>query len=366
MAEISDGRPRLDDIDSVVDADFHLTESQDDVLPYLEAPFDSIVDQTLSDSYLNSFYPSSGHLRPTDKGNIEMEGVRTPEDVRAGMELLGIDEVVLTPGQQLTLGAAHHDELAAGLATAYNSWLLDTVLDPDPGIHGALVVAPQRPEAAAAEIDRRADESQLAGVMIPSGGVSPPLGHERYVPIYEAAESHGLPVMLHAAIPVAIATFPTQWRATKRYLDMHVPYHPAEQSWHVTSMLTNGIPARFPDLKVVVQESGVGWVPYLMRRYDDEYAMLDDDAPLLDKRPSDYVREQFYFTSQPTEGADEPSYLCPVVRAFDGADTLLFSSDYPHYDFDYTDTLLSTLSVEFDAEEIAAIYGGNATEAFDL
>jgi predicted TIM-barrel fold metal-dependent hydrolase len=43
----------------------------------------------------------------------------------------------------------------------------------------------------------------------------------------------------------------------------------------------------------------------------------------------------------------------------------MFSSDYPHSDFDYSDALYSTLRDGFDSEDIEAIYGGNAKEVLD-
>ncbi|RZH67870.1 amidohydrolase family protein [Natrinema altunense] len=361
----------VNDLHPVVDTDLHLTEQQDDILPYLEEPFNKILDVNnqgkrgqVEGGYLSQLYPSAGHLTPTDTGRAETDDVRSPEDVERAMELLTLDDAILTPGLNLRLGLVHHDELAAGFMTAYNNWLLDTILDE--GYHGAMVVTPQKPEKSAEEIDRLVDESRIKAVMIPGGGVHPPLGREQYFPIYDAAENAGLPVMIHNAATGIVGNYPIQWRGTKRYIEVHVPYHSAEQMWHISTMLTNGIPVRFPDLDFVIQESGIGWIPYFMRRYDNEYSKKQNDAPLLEKRPSDYIRDQFFFTSQPTEGIDDPEYLCHTIRMFDGAENLMFSTDYPHYDFDYTDTLLSSLRTEFDDDEIQNIYGRTASNVFDL
>lgn len=363
------------DLSPVVDTDLHLTEQEENILPYLEEPFDELLavdDSTggvqgqVEGGYLGQLYPSAGHLTPTDTGQAESDEVRTPEDVERAMDLLGLDDAILTPGLNLRLGLVHHDELAGGFMTAYNNWLLDAILDEGRDYHGAMVVAPQKPELAAEEIDRRATEKGIKAVMIPGGGVHPPLGRRQYFPIYEAAQDVGLPVVIHNAATGILGNYPLQWRGTKRYIEVHVPYHPAEHMWHLSTMLTSGVPVRFPDLTFVLQESGIGWIPYFLHRYDNEYSKKTYDAPLLEGRPSDYIRRQFYFTSQPTEGLDDPEYLCNTIRMFGGAERLMFSSDYPHYDFDYTDSLLSVLRTEFEPDEIRNIYGSTATEVFDL
>ncbi|WP_226022048.1 amidohydrolase family protein [Halomicrobium salinisoli] len=357
----------FDAVSTVVDTDVHVSEMQYDIVPYLEEPFGEVLTQDREDGYINMFYPNAGHLRPSELSHADPGVVRSVEDLSDAMAMLDTDVSLLTPGLNLALGAAHHDELAAGLATAYNNWLLDTLLD-DAGdqARGALVVAPQCPQRAAEEIERRKDESDFKAVMIPSGGVNPMLGHERYFPIYEAAEDAGLPVLLHAAASVASASFPMQWHGAKRHIDTHVTSHPAEQMWHLSTLLTNGVPVRYPDLDIVIQEAGIGWIPYFIRRYDNEYSKGSEDAPLLEKRPSSYIDDSFYFTSQPVEGADDPQYVTQMVRLFNGSRNLMFSSDFPHYDFDHSGDFYRSLQTEFSDDEIANIYGETAIEVFDL
>jgi predicted TIM-barrel fold metal-dependent hydrolase len=103
-----------------------------------------------------------------------------------------------------------------------------------------------------------------------------------------------------------------------------------------------------------------------MYRLDHEYPMKPEDSPLLTKRPSEYVRENFYFTSQPVEGIDHPEYVCNTIRAFGGTENLLFASDYPHHDFDNSNELLRALKTSFTDDEIEAIYGGNAREVYSV
>ena len=69
---------------------------------------------------------------------------------------------------------------------------------------------------------------------------------------------------------------------------------------HLTNWIINGLPERFPKLKMVWIESGLAWVPFLMQRLDHEYMMRSSEAPLLKRKPSEYMREMYY-SSQPLE-----------------------------------------------------------------
>lgn len=360
----------LEDIPTAVDADFHVTERQEDFIEYIEDPFHTMLfggsgpQDNLG--YTASFYPSAGlFVSGVATGKIQNPTVRTNEAVREGMAFLGMDAVHVDPTLNLYLGMVHHDELAAALANAYNAWVLDEIYDPDAGIYGPVTVAPQRPTRAAEEIDDRRDERAITSVYIPSGGIHPPLGNERYDPIYDAASRAGLPITLHSASGSQMTHFPLQYHGTNRYLSNHAPTHAMIHMMHLTDMITRGFPVRFPDLDVVFQESGLGWVPYMMRRLDNEYAEKRDDAPMLEQMPSEYVHDQFYFTSQPTEGLKDPEYITSTVNLL-GPGNLMFSSDYPHLDFDHSDDLLRALRGSLDDDDLVAIYGGTATQVFDL
>lgn len=359
----------LADVTTTVDADFHVTETQEDFIGYIEDPFRSMLAREGGSSnmaYLSSFYPSAGLFVPgVVSGKVNNPTVRTREAVLEGMALLEMDRVHLDPTLNLYLGGVHHDDLAVALARAYNEWALDRLYDPDAGIHGPVTVAPQRPEAAAEEIDDRRDEPGVASVFVPSGGTHPPLGNERYHPIYEAAEAAGLPIAFHSASGTQMLNFPLQFHGTNRYLSNHAPTHAMTHMMHLTDMITRGIPVRFPDLAFVFQEAGLGWVPYMMKRLDNEFAEKRADAPMLEQMPSEYIRDRCYFTSQPVEGADDPDYLASIVRLL-GPGNLMFSSDYPHLDFDHPDYLLRGLRSSLSDEQLDGIYGGTAASVFAI
>jgi predicted TIM-barrel fold metal-dependent hydrolase len=63
---------------------------------------------------------------------------------------------------------------------------------------------------------------------------------------------------------------------------------------------------------------------------------------------------------------EDPEHLAWMIRMFDGGENLMFSTDYPHYDFDTPDELLGMLRGHFEESEIENVFGGTAARVFDL
>ncbi|APX26450.1 Amidohydrolase (plasmid) [Salipiger profundus] len=125
----------------------------------------------------------------------------------------------------------------------------------------------------------------------------------------------------------------------------------------------NGMPERFPKLKTMWIESGLAWVPFLMQRLDNEYMMRTSDAPLLKKKPSDYMREMYYST-QPMELVDNREALEVTFKMINAESQLLYSSDYPHWDMDLPSTIYDLPFLDEKAKR--SILGGNAQKLFNL
>ena len=106
----------------------------------------------------------------------------------------------------------------------------------------------------------------------------------------------------------------------------------------MTNWVINGLPERFPQLKVIWVESGLAWVPFLMQRLDHEYLKRTSEAPLLKRLPSEYMREMYY-TSQPME-MDNLELLESTMEAINAETQLLYASDWPHWDFDLPSSIL--------------------------
>jgi len=119
-----------------------------------------------------------------------------------------------------------------------------------------------------------------------------------------------------------------------QFIQAHTCSHAFGQMRQLTSIVFEGIPERFPDLKIAFLEAGCGWAPYWMERMDDEYAKRAPEAPNLKKKPSDYVRSgKIYFSCE----ADE--WLLPQAVKLVGENQIVYASDFPHWDNSYPQSL---------------------------
>ena len=131
---------------------------------------------------------------------------------------------------------------------------------------------------------------------------------------------------------------------------------------HLTNWVINGLPERFPKLKLVWVESGLAWIPFIMQRLDHEFMMRVCEAPMLKRPPSEYIREM-YFTSQPLERSNM-KLLEATFDAMKAETQLLFASDWPHWDFDPPSSITT---IPFLTEQAKRnILGLNAARVFNL
>ena len=179
--------------------------------------------------------------------------------------------------------------------------------------------------------------------------------------LYEAAVRNGLPVGIHfGGGPGRNPLTGSGWPSF--YIEDHTAMAQAFQA-QLVSLVLEGVFERFPTLKVVFIEGGFGWVPSLMWRMDKHWARLGGEVPHLTRRPSEYVRDHVWFTTQPIEEPPEPKQLLTVFDNLGGTDKIMFSTDYPHWDFDDPQR---AIKARLDPETRARIFGGNAMALYGL
>lgn len=353
---------RVEDVPFVVDADAHVIESLEDLLPYVD---DSGSREILSHSSVPTMDVFANQI-PTPGFVDRQYDVADAHDKLAEMAEFGIDAAMLGPTMHLNVASVSNTNLATALAGAYNAWLLDEWLDDHDSLYGSILVTHHHPERAADEIDDNAGERDMRGVFFPGTGVVPPMGHFRYDPIYAAAERHDLPILSHASISAGHRAFPVQSRWNETYAEEHALVHPFTQMWNVTTLLLRGVPERYQDLTFVFQEAGIGWIPYLLWRLDDHYLQFGEELPYLEKLPSEYVSDQFYFTTQPLgHTARNGRHLAQVIDMI-GSGSIMYSADLPHTDFDPPSELFNRVRGAFDDDAIAAMFGGTAASLYGV
>ncbi|WP_193611722.1 amidohydrolase family protein [Nocardioides lijunqiniae] len=254
----------------------------------------------------------------------------------------GIDRAVLIGGEVLGLGAMPDPDAAAMIASAYNDWMAATWFDADERYRGYLVVGAQDPQLAAQEIRRAEKDRRFVGVLLPLTNIL--MGQRHYYPIYEAAAEAGIPVAVHPNSGEGIfRTSPPMAGGTPTYyVEWHTGLSQVFQA-NVTSLVVHGVFERFPTLKVVITEGGLGWIPDVMWRLDKNVKGLRDEVPWVRRLPSEYLVDHVRFTTQPMPEPKRRSHLHTLLEIAHAERTLMFSSDYPHWDFDDPRHVLKTL-----------------------
>jgi predicted TIM-barrel fold metal-dependent hydrolase len=187
------------------------------------------------------------------------------------------------------------------------------------------------------------------------------MGNRHYDPVYAAAEELGCPVITHPSgaegTYLGAPYLPGGVAAT--YVERHVALSLIGQA-NLSSLILDGAFERFPRLKVVFAEWGFTWAAPLMWRLDAEWEASRAELPSVPKKPSEYFLENVRFTTQPLEEPHQGSDLIEMMRMMKAERTLLFSTDYPHWDADNPYTLRAKLPADLQER----VFTANAIETF--
>jgi predicted TIM-barrel fold metal-dependent hydrolase len=243
-----------------------------------------------------------------------------------------IDIGILT-GSIIGVAIQHNWRFQTAIASAYNDWTLEKWVRPYTCYKGSIAVAAQHAEHSAREIHRLGDDPGMVQVLMPSAARLP-YGNPHYWPIYRAAVEHDLPVAIHVGSEgTGIANPPTGVGYPTTYLEFHTD-HSQTMMAHCVSLIAEGVFEEFPTLRFAFIEGGVVWAPYVMYRLDRMYPALKTEVPYLKKLPSEYIVSNCYWSTQPIEEPDDAGQLLALLKMMRAEKTVVFASDYPHWDFD--------------------------------
>lgn len=327
----------------ITDADFHLNVTSDLIVDYVEdkrirrkieqfgfpsvhnAAWTGVTSTYAYDSkHTSDFY---GHALTTD----EIVDVKKE---------YGIDNVIITPLNELPVFMSNYPKVSTAIARAYNEYLMDEVIDPNQGIYGNIVISFEEPKAAADEIERIGSEQGVAGV---HSFVSPNLlGNIDYDPIYEKCTKYDLALAPHLGAFTVNHQIDQELRT---YMSTIVTGVGTNVIANVTNMIGSGVFDRFPDLKVVWVENGAQWIPYVANRMDEisqggskdvqlTPRQFEDDREYLERKPSEYIYENMFVTTQPTALPERSDELEAALVACHAEEMFIYSSDWPHVTLD--------------------------------
>jgi predicted TIM-barrel fold metal-dependent hydrolase len=224
-------------------------------------------------------------------------------------------------------------------------------------------------DLAVAEIERiaRLGLRGLNTTTAPHDHGLPDLGDEHWNPMWEAAVTHDLPINFHiGASDSSLSWFgsvpwPSLNSDQKLGLGSAMMY--LNNAGVIGNIIYSGVLERYPTLQFVSVESGVGWIPFLLKALDYQVGEMTPGAmDNLSMAPSDYFRRQihscFWF---------ERSGIAEAIESV-GGDHLMFETDFPHPTcvypdgLDYADAALEGV----DADTVAGIMGLNAARLYRI
>ena len=319
-----------------IDCDVHPTlPGTGALLAYLDAHWRHVVTMREIDRLELNSYPPNAPLtaRPDWKPEGGRAGVDCAALCRDTLDHFGLRHAILNclTGVQVV----YNEHIGAALCRAVNQWIAAEWLDRDARLRASIVISPTNPDTAAEEIERAGADKRFVQVLLLAQNEMP-LGRRYYWPIFRAAERLGLPIGIHAGSMMRHA--PTQSGYPSTLVEDYIGQTQGFAA-QLISLVAEGVFAQFPALRVVLMESGVSWLPGLMWRMSKDWRGIRTEVPWVKSTPAQVLREHVRLTITPFDAPPDDADLGRVIAQMGSDEMLLFSTDYPHWQFDGDDVL---------------------------
>ncbi len=290
-----------------------------------------------------------------------------PHERLKDMDLEGIDTAVIFGTQiALTVTGVMDKGLAAALCRAVNEWLLEYCSADPKRLRAVGLIPCQDPAVATRELEFLA-KNDVTSAMLPTNVYGRNLGDSMFDPIYATAQEIGMPLSVHPqtghdGIPGVSGVMGAGSRRFVKYAYVHMTAFPFELMIAMMHMIGEGVFDRYPRLKVAFMEGGAGWLPFWMERLDEHVEKLAPQMPQLKRKPSEIIQsDQLVLSCE-----SEETGLDRVLNS-SGPKTVLYASDYCHWDCHYpysVKDILDAQDLNFSQKE--CILHRNAVEFFAL
>lgn len=303
-------------------------------------------------------FDRGGYTDPTER-RAGVAELRLADMDRDGVEA----HVIYGPVTSIKLDDS---ELRDACYRAYNDWLAEfCAVAPDRLI--GVPMLPEDPESAVAELERiaRMGIFKQANVQIAEAQVR--LNDPRWTPFWSAIEDTGLLLSFHVVVFEQKKDDPARGKPAGWYT--HSKSFVAQFIDPFVDLFAWAILENHPKLKIVIAESGAGWVPWLVEELDHRYGRLMEAQEYwatkggvpFKQKPSDLFKRQVYATFQ-----DSPTLMRLIE--FYGDDNLLWASDYPHPDsvWPFSRETIERQMRGLPHETIRKLTYGNAAKLYGL
>jgi len=267
------------------------------------------------------------------EGSARMRpGMYEPKARLEDMDLEGIDVAVLFPpgsGEEWALG---DPDFAAALCRTLNDSRAEYAGYAPDRLKLVAKLPMIAPEYAAAELERCVQDHGFVGMVTATHIRELNLDAPEFDVVWETAERLGVAVCTHGGgqapgqTPVAIERFGSR-------LGVHAITHPLGGMQAVYNFTVGGILHRFPKLRVGFMEAALGWLPFWLERLDEHWELMPEQAPGIDRKPSEYFLGRCFLTAEPEDR------MLPYVAEQVDIGIPCYASDYCHWDCAFPDSV---------------------------
>ena len=264
-------------------------------------------------------FASGRQTRPSDPAQ------RREDQERDGVEAEIIYGIIGISRGLFSYKGITDPELLSAIYRAYNEWIAE-FNRAMPGRFFGLGCLPNHDATLAADEIRHCAALGLKGGLFVPWGSAMPVWHEMWEPMWRAAEEADLVISFHV-FEGGGATVGYEVKGIRHpaVIGSWTVVAPAQMDEILVSAILSGVCERHPRLRLVLGESGIGWLPYILERLDDTYEERLSDDLKLSLPPSAYFKRQIYATFQKDfHGVQAMAEIAP--------DNVMWGSDYPHRD----------------------------------
>ena len=303
--------------------------------------------QTLRSLYRFGFKPyertlGEAELRRGSRDGRTWRGRMRPspgvEDDRADnrvhdMDIEGADRQFLVPSVWTAVVGHPDATLEIGLIRAYHRHMQEFCGTAPDRLKGPIVASGRAIDEAVREI-REWGKSKWAVAVMPLLGNERPVDHPELEPIWQAAEEYDLAIVNHSyfASPPYFPGYQDMW--DNAFL-ARLCSHPWGAMRFMAGFLAGGVLDRHPGLRLAVLECGFGWLPFWVRRMDEQVAYMGRTAQLKMLPSEQFAAGRVFCNIEWHER--EPMYQMVTEALGDGV--LMYASDYPHYESWFPDSI---------------------------
>jgi predicted TIM-barrel fold metal-dependent hydrolase len=264
-------------------------------------------------------FATGKQTRPSNPAERKEDQERDGVEAEIIYGILGISRGLFTHqgiADLETLTAVYH---------AYNQYVAEFSRS-IPGRFVGLGCLPNHDARLAADELRHCAALGLRGCVFVPWGSAMPVWHEMWEPLWNAAEETGLVVSFHVFEGGGVTVgYEVKGVRHPAVIGSWTVVAPMQMDEICVSVILAGVCERHPRLRLVLGESGIGWLPYLLERLDDTYEERLADDLKLSLPPSAYFKRQIYATFQKdVHGVRAMAAIAP--------DNVMWGSDYPHRD----------------------------------